>query len=136
MANGAGGPGGSRVPAGGKVLHRRQKLTPEEEAELRKSAEVAAGLRCGGCGARVSHGFEFVFIDVGKIDGRTFAHYHNLVACSGKTTDCDFAAICAEGAAAMKEVKQRFIDTPEMQKLMTGIVGEKKPEPEPEEAKT
>lgn len=121
MANGAAGPGGSRVPAGGKVIHRISDLTEAEAAEAYKELEVGAGLRCGGCGERVSTGFEFVVTDAKKIDGRIKGDYQVLVACPGRD-GCGFAGVLAERAVAMREVKQRFLDTPEMRKVLEGIL--------------
>lgn len=125
MANGAPGPGGSRTPAGGKVIHLKKELAGKERAEAEKTAEVAAGIRCGGCGVRVRHGFEFVFVDVGRIDGRAYANYHNLVACGG-IDGCDFAAVCGENAVAMREVRHTFLDTPEMRQLLKGRLAKEK----------
>lgn len=118
MAGGAPGPGrgknGRGAAAGGVVIETVQKLAGEEAAKAQKEAEVGAGLRCGGCGERVSSGFEFVVIETGRYEGRVFGNFRNMVACPG-LGDCTFAAEAAKHAVAMRSVKQRFLDTPEMQ---------------------
>lgn len=125
MAQGAPGrgrkKGGPASPtAGGVVLPKVQEMTPEEHEKAKVLAEVKAGLRCDGCERRVTHAFEFTFIQFGKVDGRTFANYTQVVACSGADGKCDHAAVMAqdERCVAMREVKQRFIDTPEMRELL------------------
>lgn len=121
MAGGAPGPGGTRVPAGGKVIYVEQDLTAEEEERLRIEAEVSAGLRCGGCRERVLQGYEFVFITPKKINGRTFANWENVVACSPKNeTGCTFAAACTADAVGVRVVDQKFVDAPGLREKTKG----------------
>lgn len=66
--------------------------------------ELALGMRCHGCGRRISFGLRFVSIDVR--DAKAPAVYR--VACN--RMDCDFAEQCREGADAMEMVEFAWCD--------------------------
>jgi hypothetical protein len=108
------GPAGRRPPLGAvdlSALRGGTELPPDIKAAALEEGELRAGLRCGGCRQRVSHGFEFTLIR---------AEYRPELASGGikaekrvacADPECGYAVQCVEiGAVAMREVKYMFLD--------------------------
>lgn len=111
---GAGGFQGKKMPGGsGSVAP-----VPDESDEGREYGEVAAGLRCKGCGQRFKRGFEFVRVQVVKdplAGGKRATMKSTTIACSG-IDGCEFAVEAAQTATAVRPVEPAwmFMDDPKL----------------------
>lgn len=108
MANGAPSPG--RVaPRGGAVdLDSLRAMTPEKQAEGQFYAEMNAGMRCGGCGRRITLGFKFTAFRTEYVEGQATAVAIVKSACT--RPECDHAGKLQAASSAAEAVEFAWFD--------------------------
>lgn len=87
----------------GAVDLARAKMTDEEVYEALAMLEMANGLRCNGCGRRITTGLQFT-----SFAPREQAPAIRLAACS--RADCRYAERCREGGTYMEMVEYVWLD--------------------------
>lgn len=83
-------------------------LIGDDAAKVRKIAELQAGMRCVGCGERVTIGIRFTQFKPVLREGRPFVERHSVTACSRK--DCSYASETAPLADVMEMVEFAWLD--------------------------
>jgi len=83
-----------------------EKLDPAVAAEIQIEAETKNGLRCFGCGERVTVGFRFTQLQPMLIDGKAAVGEGQITACN----ECDFAAKARKVATCMELVEFVWLD--------------------------
>lgn len=102
------------MPAGGAADLSRMSRSAADLSrtavpeKLRKraleSAEAELGMRCRGCGQRITTGFEFTALEPVMDSGGVKVITLKLSACNGDN-GCDFAQQAREGATAVEMVE-------------------------------
>lgn len=86
-------------------LRGRVALPPAVAERIAAEAEKQLGMRCGGCGRRISVGLKFTRLDVVAGEkGRPTVDVQHLAACNG-AEGCDYAAKARKGADVMEMVE-------------------------------
>lgn len=98
MSRNAADLGGGSVP---EAL--RERLLAQAEGQL--------GMRCAGCGERITVGFKFTQVDVQVVDGNPVIDGAVLSACNG-AGGCDFANKARENASCMEMIEFVWLDAP------------------------
>lgn len=78
-------------------------LTDLQARKVQEEVELRQGMRCSGCGRRITVGFQFT-----SIDPRASVAIMKLSACA--RDDCGFAEDCREGATFMEMVEFAWLD--------------------------
>jgi hypothetical protein len=73
------------------------KLTDDEAAELQEALELQRGMRCHGCGRRITIGMKFTQINV-----RQEPPVRQVVGCT--RDDCSFIERCRDSGATVMEM--------------------------------
>jgi hypothetical protein len=81
----------------------RARMSDERVLEVQGTLEMAQGLRCNGCGRRITTGFHFT-----SLAPREDAVAMRLAACARE--DCDYAMRCREGGTYMEVVEYVWLD--------------------------
>lgn len=74
-----------------------------------RNAEEQLGMRCGGCGERITTGFSFTALEPVMSNGGVVVQTLKLAACNGDN-GCDFAPKCREGATAVEMIEFVWLD--------------------------
>lgn len=82
------------------------RLTDEQAAEAKELMELRSGMRCHGCGRRLTRGYRFTRINPRATTPAGLAV--RLSACT--RDDCDYAMIVKEDATAMEFVEFAWLD--------------------------
>lgn len=114
-------------PRGGRDLGKL--VVPATGEENQVFGETQAQLRCGGCGARLKKGFEFITVEVvqNPVTLDKAVGVFRKVACV--RPECGYAVKCAETATAIRKLEYLFLDDPRVQAMMgEAAVADKEPE--------
>lgn len=120
MANGTPAP---RSVAGGVDL-KRAALSDAEAREVQEVLEHQLGVRCNGCGRRVTMGVKFT-----SLDPRRQPPVMAVVACSRE--ECDFAERARDGATFMEMVEYAWLDASGVDAPVSAAVARREPERRP-----
>jgi hypothetical protein len=100
------------VPSGGvhlgEALRRETPLLGPEGVKARRIAELGAGMRCVGCGERITIGIRFTRFDPVLREGRPAVDTIVTQACSRK--DCNYAQETAPRADVMEMIEFAWLD--------------------------
>jgi hypothetical protein len=96
------GSNGARAIARGGVDLGGHRLTDDQAAHRQEKMELTAGMRCWGCGRRISIGFRFSAVS--PRDGEIT----KLTACS--RDDCGYAEALRDDATVMEAVEFAWLD--------------------------
>lgn len=80
-------------------------------AKVLGQAEQQLGMRCAGCGERITVGFKFTQIDVVLVEGKPVIDAAVLSACNG-AGGCDFANKARADATCMEMIEFVWLDAP------------------------
>jgi hypothetical protein len=129
LAHGVPTPGG--VPDLGALKARGGEVAEMVGAiaeEAKQAAEVRSGMRCQGCGERITRGYEFIRFRVyATPSGKPEVRKQMTYACS--RDECDYAMVAAQHSSAMRPVEWAFLD----EGPGAAVVGRLKDAPEPVE---
>lgn len=89
--------------AGGVDLSK-SKLTDEQVRQAQETMELRAGMRCGGCGRRITMGYQFTSL----APRDAAAPVIRLSACARE--DCEYAMVLRDGATVMEMVEFAWLD--------------------------
>lgn len=81
----------------------KARMSDEAVRELQGTLEMSQGLRCNGCGRRITQGFHFT-----SLAPREEAVALRLAACARE--DCDYALTCRAGGTYMEVVEYVWLD--------------------------
>lgn len=102
---------GMNVPDLGKMKRATPRdLSPEEiPDEVRADLERGFGMRCMGCGERITVGFEFVRVSASHVPGQGHVgRVETTYACS--RAECDYAPKAAADSCAMRPLEWAYLD--------------------------
>lgn len=74
-----------------------------------RNAEEQLGMRCGGCGERITTGFSFTALEPVMNAGGVVVQTLKLAACNGEN-GCEFAPKCREGATTVEMIEFVWLD--------------------------
>lgn len=93
-----------QISRNGAVDLATKGLSNEQAWKLQAELEMALGMRCAGCGRRVTFGTQFASLDVSEPQRPV------MYRASCSRGDCDFMEQCREGATAMKMIEFAWLD--------------------------
>lgn len=104
------GNGGGRGPL--ERLGGAHELPPivDDTPEGLEWAELKTGLRCAGCGERITQGFEFVKLQVLRdpVSGARQALRSTMTTCV--RPECDYVLQVARESVAVRKIEVQFMD--------------------------
>jgi predicted metal-binding protein len=89
--------------AGGVDLSK-SKMTDEQARDAQEQMELRSGMRCGGCGRRITMGYQFTSLAPRAVEAPVI----RLSACARE--DCDYAMVLRDGATVMEMVEYAWLD--------------------------
>jgi hypothetical protein len=101
------GSAAARAIAGGaKVLERRSEMPETLAAQAQRAAETHKGMRCDGCGLRISGGIRFTRFMPEMVDGKPTVTNFVVHACNA----CDYANDARQGAHVAEMIEFVWFD--------------------------
>lgn len=102
-------PLGHIPPLGAPGAMDLSRPVPDTSEEGVAWGEVKVGLRCAGCGERITRGFEFIRVQVVKHPrtGERSALRSTQVSCA--RIECDYAFTCGQLATAVRKIDNEWL---------------------------